>query len=161
MKRMIVMAALAAMMAAGGAQAAEHEIQMLNKGAKGAMVFEPDFVQAAPGDTIRFVPTDKTHNAETIAGMLPDGAEAFKGKVNEDITITVTEEGVYGVKCLPHYAMGMVALIVVGEPVNLEQAKGVKHPGVARKRFEEIFAAFAFSRLTGSPTTTSATMPMA
>lgn len=141
MKRTIAMAALAAMMLAGGAQAAEHEIHMLNKGEKGTMVFEPDFVQAAPGDTIRFIPTDRTHNAETVPGMLPEGAQAFKGKVNEEITLTVTEEGVYGVKCLPHYAMGMVALIVVGQPVNLEQAKAVKHPGVARKRFEAIFAA--------------------
>lgn len=141
MKVRIAMAALAAMLVAGGAQAAEHEVRMLNKGEKGTMVFEPDFVQAAPGDTIRFVPTDRTHNAETVPGMLPDGAEAFKGKVNEDITVTVTTEGVYGVKCLPHYAMGMVALIVVGEPVNVEQARAVKHPGVARKRFEEIFAA--------------------
>ena len=141
MKVRIAMAALAAMLVAGGAQAAEHEVHMLNKGEKGTMVFEPDLIQAAPGDTIRFIPTDRTHNAETVPGMLPDGAEAFKGKVNEDITVTVTEEGVYGVKCLPHYAMGMVALIVVGEPVNVEQARALKHPGVARKRFEEIFAA--------------------
>jgi len=140
MRRMIAMAALAAMMVAGAAQAAEHEIHMLNKGEKGTMVFEPDFVQAAPGDTIRFIPTDKTHNAETIKGMLPAGADTFKGKVNEDITITVTEEGVYGIKCLPHYAMGMVALVIVGEPVNLEEARAVKHPGVAKKRFEQIFA---------------------
>lgn len=139
--KLIAMAALAAMLVAGGAQAAEHEVHMLNKGEKGTMVFEPDLIQAAPGDTIRFIPTDRTHNAETVPGMLPDGAEAFKGKVNEDITVTVTEEGVYGVKCLPHYAMGMVALIVVGEPVNVEQARALKHPGVARKRFEEIFAA--------------------
>ena len=140
MKRMIAMAAAAAIILAGGAHAAEHEIRMLNKGEKGTMVFEPDFVQAAPGDTIRFVPTDKTHNAETVAGMLPEGAETFKGKVNEDFTVTLTQEGVYGVKCLPHYAMGMVAVVIVGEPVNLEKARAVKHPGVARKRFEQIFA---------------------
>ena len=141
MRRMIAMAALAAMMVAGGAQAAEHEIHMLNKGEKGAMVFEPDFVQAAPGDTIRFIPSDKTHNAETVKGMWPEGAEAFKGKVNEDITITVTEEGVYGIKCLPHYAMGMVALIQVGDDTaNLAEAQAVKHPGKARGRTEARFA---------------------
>lgn len=141
MKARIAMVALAVAMVAGGAQAAEHEIHMLNKGEKGVMVFEPDFVQAAPGDTIRFIPTDRTHNAETVPGMWPEGAEPFKGKVNEEVTLTVTEEGVYGIKCLPHYAMGMIALVIVGEPVNLEKAKGVKHPGVARKRFEAIFAA--------------------
>ncbi len=134
--------ALAATMAfAGSAFAAEHEVQMLNKGTKGTMVFEPDFVQAQPGDTIRFVPTDKSHNAEIIKGMLPDGAEAFKGKINEEVVYTVTAEGIYGVKCTPHYAMGMVMLIEVGAPANLEQAKTVKHPGKAKAHFEALFAA--------------------
>ncbi|TIL50363.1 MAG: pseudoazurin, partial [Mesorhizobium sp.] len=69
---------------------------------------------AAPGDTIKFVPTDKSHNAESIKDMIPDGAEAFKGKPNEEVAVALTKEGVYGVKCAPHYGMGMVALIVVG-----------------------------------------------
>ena len=34
------------------------------------MVYEPDFVAASPGDTITFIPTDKSHNAESINGML-------------------------------------------------------------------------------------------
>lgn len=141
MKSFLTMAAVAALMAGvSGAWAAEHEVQMLNKGEKGVMVFEPDFIQAAPGDTIRFIPTNKTHNAESIPAMMPEGAEPFKGKVNEEITITVTQEGVYGIKCQPHYAMGMVALVVVGNPVNLEEAQAVKHPGVARKRFAATFA---------------------
>lgn len=141
MKPLLTLATMAALSAGTfGAWAAEHEIHMRNKGEKGAMVFEPDFIQAAPGDTIRFIPTDKTHNAETLPKMLPEGAEPFKGKVNEEITITLTQEGVYGIKCQPHYAMGMVALVAVGNPVNLEEAKAVKHPGTARKRFEAIFA---------------------
>lgn len=75
MNRIIATLILGAAVAfAGTAEAAEFEIKMLNKGEKGAMVFEPSFVKAAPGDTIRFVPTDKGHNAETIKGMLPDGA---------------------------------------------------------------------------------------
>lgn len=142
MKSILTVATVAALMAGVcGAWAAEHEVHMLNKGERGAMVFEPDLIQAQPGDTIRFIPTDKTHNAEAIPSMLPAGAEAFKGKVNEDITITVDAEGVYGIRCQPHYAMGMVALVVVGDPSgNLEEAKAVKHPGLARKRFEAIFA---------------------
>ena len=31
---------------------------------------------------------------------------------------TIDKPGVYGFKCKPHYGMGMVGLIVVGEPVN-------------------------------------------
>lgn len=131
--------AIAALLAAGSIQAAEHEVHMLNKGAAGAMVFEPSFIQAAPGDTVRFIPTDKTHNAETIKGMIPDGATPFKGKINEEIVVTLDKEGVYGVKCTPHYGMGMVALVVVGEPVNLDAAQTVKQPGKAKAVFAELF----------------------
>lgn len=125
---------------AGAAQAADHQVQMLNKGEKGAMVFEPALIKAMPGDTVTFVPTDKSHDAESIKGMLPAGAEPFKGKISEQITVTVPVEGVYGVKCTPHYGMGMVALIVVGNPANADEAKAVKHPGKAKKVFEELFA---------------------
>ena len=140
MEKFIAALALgAAVIFAGAAGAAEVEIKMLNKGEKGAMVFEPDFVSVAPGDTIRFVPTDKGHNAETIKGMIPEGAEAFKSKFNEELTVTLDKEGVYGVKCAPHYGMGMVALIEVGEPVNLDAAKAVKQTGKAKAVFAELF----------------------
>lgn len=142
MKKLIaILATTVALALTGAVNAAEHEVLMLNKGAKGAMVFEPDFVQAQPGDTIRFVPTDKSHNAESIKGMLPEGAQAFKGKVNEEIVYTVEAEGVYGVKCLPHYGMGMVMLISVGSPANLDEAKMVKHPGNAKAHFDELLSA--------------------
>lgn len=134
-----IAAALTGLLAAGTAQAADHQVQMLNKGEKGAMVFQPDFVIAAPGDTVTFVPTDKSHDAASINGMIPEGAEPFKSKLNEQVTITLEREGVYGVKCTPHYGMGMVGLIVVGEPVNLDQAKGVKQTGKAKKVFTELF----------------------
>lgn len=117
------------------AQAVEHEIRMLNRGER-PMVFEPEFVRAEPGDTLRFVAVDPGHNAETIPGMFPEGAEPFKGSINEEIVYTVEAEGVYGIKCLPHYGMGMVMLVVVGTPANLEEARDVRHPGRARSVFE-------------------------
>ena len=43
--------------------AADFEVHMLNKGADGAMVFEPLLIRIAPGDTVTFIPTDKGHNA--------------------------------------------------------------------------------------------------
>ena len=139
MPKIAAVVALAALIATP-AFAANFEVHMLNKGEAGAMVFEPALSQIAVGDTVTFVPTDKGHNAETIKGLIPDGANAFKGKINEQITVTVEQEGIYGVKCLPHYGMGMVALIAVGQPVNLEQARTVKHIGKARKVFEELLA---------------------
>ena len=51
---------------------------MLDKGTEGVMVFEPALVKIAPGDTVKFVATNKGHNAETIKGMLPEGADAVR-----------------------------------------------------------------------------------
>lgn len=138
MKRAFFLAAPALVLALSGAAfAAEHEVQMLNKGEAGMMVFEPAFVKAEPGDVIHFVPTDKSHNVESIKEILPEGVETFKSKINEEYSLTVTEPGVYGVKCTPHYAMGMVALIQVGDaPANLEAAKTTKMPKKARERMD-------------------------
>lgn len=135
-----ILAGALMMAAATGAQAAEFEIKMLNKGAAGAMVFEPAIVKVAPGDTVKFVPTDKSHNAESIPEMLPAGAVPFTGKMNEEVVVTFKENGVYGVRCKPHYGMGMVALVVVGEPTNLEAAAAAKHPGKAKQVFADLLA---------------------
>ncbi len=119
------------------ALAAEVEVKMLNRGEDGTMVFEPSLIKIAVGDTVKFVPTDKSHNAETIPGMLPEGAEPFKGRISQEISVTFTVPGAYGVKCLPHLAMGMVALVVVGDdPANLEAIKTTKVPPKARERLD-------------------------
>jgi pseudoazurin len=123
------------------ALAADLEVHMLNKGADGIMVFEPVLTKVNPGDTVTFIPTDKSHNAETVKDMLPDGAEAFKGKVNEAIKVTFTVPGAYVVKCTPHYPMGMAAVVVVGDPaVNIEKIKTAKYP---KKAGERILGALA------------------
>ena len=138
MKTLILMTAAAAFGFAGTAFAADHQVQMLNKGEKSAMVFQPDYIEAAPGDTVTFIPTDKGHDAESIKGMIPEGAEPFKGKINQEVKVTLDKEGLYGVKCTPHYGMGMVALIKVGTPANAEEVKTVKHPGKAKTHFEAL-----------------------
>lgn len=136
----LTITALAMMLLGGAAIAENFDVQMLNKGAKGAMVFEPAFVRAAVGDTVTFLSPDKGHNAESIEGMLPEGVEPFKSEMNKDFTLTLTAEGVYGIKCTPHYAMGMVALIQVGAPVNLDAVADVVQKGKAKTRFEPLFA---------------------
>jgi pseudoazurin len=130
---------VAAAMFASAAAAETFEIKMLNKGEEGSMVFEPAFVAAQPGDTITFVPATKGHNAETIKGMFPEGFEGFKSKMNKEFSITLDQEGLYGIKCTPHYGMGMVALIQVGEPANLEEVVAIKQKGKAKKRFVPLF----------------------
>jgi hypothetical protein len=49
------------------------------------------------------------------------------------------QAGVYGVKCMPHYGMGMVAMIVVGTPANIDQAKAVPQVGKAKQVFATLF----------------------
>ena len=139
MRRTMSLLAFAMLMQASWAVAAEVEVKMLNKGTEGLMVFEPALVKIEPGDTVRFVATDKSHNAESIKNMLPEGAAPFAGKMNEDVSVTFDKPGAYGVKCMPHYAMGMVALIVVGKPDNLDEAKAVPQIGKAKQVFATLF----------------------
>jgi pseudoazurin len=124
------------------AAAADFEVHMLNKGKDGVMVFEPGLTKVAKGDTVTFVPTDKSHNAETVKDLLPEGAQPFKGKMNEAIKVTFDVEGAYAVKCAPHVGMGMIALVVVGEaPANIDAIKSAKLPKKARERLDADIAA--------------------
>ncbi|WP_320198442.1 pseudoazurin [Agrobacterium sp. rho-13.3] len=120
------------------ALAADIEIKMLNKGADGqAMVFEPAAVKANVGDVITFVPVDKGHDAAAVKGLIPDGTQEYKGKMNEVLKITVEKEGAYVFKCTPHLGMGMVALVVVGDtPANIDTVKTGKLPKKARERLD-------------------------
>lgn len=128
-----------AMAVAAPAAAKDVQVKMLNKGASGAMVFEPALVKIAPGDTVTFVASDKGHNAEIISTMIPAGAAPFKGKMNQNITVKFSKPGVYGYKCLPHYGMGMVGAVIVGNGgSNGAQAKAASHPGKAKKAFSAI-----------------------
>ena len=144
--KMKTIAAVALALALGGAAsavaAADFEVLMLNKGTDGkTMGFSPSFLRVEPGDTITFIPVDKGHNAETILGMIPDNAETWRGKVDEQLTVTLTEPGLYGFKCFPHFAMGMVGLVQVGDDQsNLKQLMEVRLPGKAQARMMELFA---------------------
>ncbi len=137
------MLALSATLAVTGiAQAADFEVLMLNKGTDGkTMGFSPSFLAVEPGDTVTFIPVDRGHNAESILGMIPESAEHWKGRVDERLTITFTEPGLYGFKCNPHLAMGMVGLIEVGnDRSNLNALMNVRLPGKSQARMMELFA---------------------
>jgi pseudoazurin len=126
-------------MTIGTGYAAEVEVRMLNKGASGVMVFEPSLVKIELGDTVKFVAADKCHNVESIDGMYPEGAKAVTGKLSEEVVVTFDTAGAYGFRCKPHYGMGMVALVVVGTPGNINQARSVAHPGKANTTFATLF----------------------
>ncbi|WP_310496422.1 pseudoazurin [Sandarakinorhabdus sp.] len=136
-------AMVAAALVAVPAAAKEITVKMLNVGTdKTPMVFEPAFVKAAPGDTVKFVATNPGHNAQTIAGFLPAGEAEQKGAMGKTFVLKVTKPGLYGIKCLPHQSMGMVALVQVGNgpSANLAAAKAVKLPPLATKRMATYLA---------------------
>jgi pseudoazurin len=117
-------------------------VQMKNQGAAGIMVFEPAFVSAAVGDTVHFVPTDMGHNATPITGMIPDGVDAPMGGMNKEYVLKLTKPGLYGIKCTPHFSMGMVALVKAGSgpAPNAAAAAAVKLPPLAAKRMQPMLA---------------------
>lgn len=132
----------AVVIAMGGTAFAEtHEVLMLNKGEGGTMVFEPAGLRIAVGDTVKFVATDKGHNAESIKEMVPEGAAGFAGRINEEIEVTLTEPGFYGVKCKPHFAMGMVMVIAVGDAATAPESflEG-RMPPKAKSRINEVLS---------------------
>lgn len=140
--KVLAIAAGLSTLAWSGAWAADHEVRMLNKGPEGQpMQFDPAFLKISPGDSVTFMATDKGHNSETILGMLPETAETWKGKMNEEIKVTFDVEGIYGIKCMPHFGMGMVGLIQVGDSTeNLDAAQTAKLPGKAKTRMAALMA---------------------
>jgi pseudoazurin len=130
------LAFLAASLSAANAEM--HMVKMLNRGAAGPMVYEPDFLHIKPGDTVKFLNASASHNAATMEGMIPEGYAGFRGQVNEEIEVTLDQTGFYGIKCSPHVAMGMVMVIKVGEAELPDSFMKADMPQRARKRFEEI-----------------------
>ena len=145
-RRTVLLAGTAALIARPAiAEATTHTVEMLNKDpedAKQRMVFKPAFLMGNPGDTVQVVSADKGHNSEVIDDMIPEGAEGWKGRINDDVEVTLDTPGFYGYKCTPHVGTGMVGLIVVqgdGMMDNLEAAQKVKHRGQSKKRFEALW----------------------
>ena len=69
------------------------------------------------GETIEWLPTNKGHNVEFLAGpnmeSLPE-----KSDLNVNHSVTFALPGVYLYQCTPHGNMGMLGLIVVGNNFN-------------------------------------------
>lgn len=140
MKASLTAAILIAALMFGPAQAAEFTVNMVNKDAAGhAMQFEPAFLKVAPGDVVHFVAVDKGHDTESL--LVPDGADGWKGKLSQNVDVTLTVPGLYAYKCAPHVGLGMVGLIEVGDaPTNVDAVKALKLPNKATARMGELLA---------------------
>ena len=95
--------------------AADHTVEMLSSSNGEMMVFKPAVLKIAPGDSVTWKATNPGHNTASIAEMTPDASLEWNGKINEELKITFTKEGVYGYKCTPHYILGMIGIIAVGD----------------------------------------------
>ncbi len=123
------------------ASADDFEVRMLNvsSGGEKTMVFEPALLKIAPGDTVTFVPTDRGHNSTSMEAMIPAGAAGWDGAISEPVTFTFAVEGTYGYICEPHYGLGMVGLILVGDfERNFDVVRDVRQRGRAAKRFDDM-----------------------
>ena len=118
------------------ANAADMTIEMLNKRDDGAkMVYGTDIARVEVGTTVTWIPKQKGHNVEFIAG--PDGWKApKKSKINEEVSITFDTPGVYLYQCTPHATMGMIALVVVGDGDN--DVSKAKVRGKSKRKLKEL-----------------------
>ena len=137
---LLIRAALLSCLLPFAALAETHEVRMLNRNNSGPMPFEPDYLVIRPGDSVKFIAASPGHNAATIDGMIPGNGEKFVGRINEEIEVTLTEEGIWGIKCSPHYTMGMVMLIQVGDTPATEADLSKDLPPAARERMLQILA---------------------
>ena len=129
------------------AYAEETIVEMLNKRDDGArMVYSEDVTYINAGDTIKWLPTDKGHNVEFIAG--PEGYELPKrSKFNKEVSLTFDVPGVYLYQCTPHKSMGMIALVVVGNDTsNLAQVAATKVFGGSKKKLQTLAAGVSLGK---------------
>ena len=121
------------------ALAGDISIEMLNKRDDGAkMVYGTDIARVEVGTTVTWLPVNKGHNVEFIAG--PDGWDApKKSKLGKEYSYTFDTPGVYLYQCTPHKSMGMIALVVVGDGDN--DVSGTKVRGKSKKKLAELLEA--------------------
>lgn len=101
------------------------------------MSFYPPVLKIKKGDTVIFVPTDKGHNAQTIRGATPKKVK-FKSKVSKTFQFTFNEDGTVLYKCTPHYTMGMIGTILVGDyKVNFNDVINSKLKPKSMKRLKD------------------------
>lgn len=99
--------------------------------------YDPMVLEIEPGDTVKWVNMGGHFN-QFEAGNIPEGAEPWKTQMGKDVSRTFDVEGVYVYKCPPHFALGMVGAIIVGEPVNMaeveENAQGMYKRALAKAK---------------------------
>lgn len=107
--------------------------------------FDPVVAFVKADDTIKFT-NMAGHDTVSIEGMIPEGAQGWKSKLGEELSVTLDKEGAYIYKCIPHVGNGMIAAIVVGEaaPANLEAIKAnPEYQGMIKRGVTQLEEALA------------------
>lgn len=102
--------------------------------------FSPAVLMIDKGDTIVWKAQQPGHNVEFLTGAVPAGVAAFRSPFEKEIRYTFDTPGVYAYKCLPHYGLGMIGLVVVGgDTSNLDAVKGYHFQGMSVARAKTLF----------------------
>jgi pseudoazurin len=127
--------------AATPSYAQNYVVKELNVGPNGNPdQFSPDFLKIQPGDSVTFQADDSGHDVMSLFNGIPAGAQPFQGQVGKSFTVTFTVPGAYVYKCQPHLSFGMVGMIVVGQPTNLDKLSFAGLPRRAHDRLEALVA---------------------
>ena len=123
----------------GLSYAGDIEVEMLNKLNDEYMVYSKKIVKINVGDTVSWKATDSSHNVEFIKGAVPEGVEAFKSKLNKDVSYEFKIPGIYAYWCTPHKSLGMIGFVIVGNDLsNKEAISNVKYFGKSKKIAEQL-----------------------
>ena len=88
--------------------------------------------------SLNFVASDKGHQVHSVPGMIPEGAQPFDAKMSQDIKVTFTVSGVYVIACGPHMIMGMIGVVLVCDPINIDKLDPSSLPAKARSKLESL-----------------------
>ena len=128
---------------APAALAADVTVDMLTKApdSNERNIYAPDLIRVDVGDTVTWLSTDKGHNVEFIRGAVPEGVDIFRSRISQDASFTFTVPGVYAYKCTPHYGLGMVGVVIVGDDTsNLAEIADKRFPGKSKERMADILS---------------------
>ena len=94
--------------------------------------FSIEVANIGVGDTVEWLPKNKGHNVEFLAG--PDMADLPpKSNMNEFHSVRFDKQGVYLYGCTPHLDIGMLGLVVVGNDLhNIDEIGNTNLPNVAK-----------------------------
>ena len=120
--------------------AAEITVEMLNNKDGEMYAYSQKVVKVAVGDVVTWKATNAGHNAIFVPKAFPEGAAPLDGMMSKDVSYTFEKPGIYMVRCNPHFGLGMLQAVVVGNDMsNLEQVKAASYPGKAKANADAIF----------------------